>query len=394
MAKKFLYFIAIATVLIIGGLFALNIWSRELTELAFVPTGEFVEQEPLKPNIYDDPTMWIARPGMGSSDPSQWQPTPAPAPQADNSRELLPTPADPEPGFAEVAEPPAFAVFFVHPTSHLSRSTWNASLDDAEANSTAKTFVRAMASPFTFEASEVWAPRYRQATVGSFLTEKPEAQMAIDAAYRDVEQAFELFLGSIGPDQPIVLAGHSQGALHLLRLIRERVAGTDLEPRIAAAYPIGWPISIQHDLPQLGLNACANPDQTGCVISWSSFAEPADPSDLLETYAKSIGFSGEPRGETPILCSNPLTGGVGGDAPMTANRGTLVPNDDLSDAELVPGYVPARCDERGLLMIGAPPELGNYVLPGNNYHVYDIALYWANLRADAANRVSAWAAQR
>lgn len=393
MAKKFLYFIAIATVLIIGGLFALNIWSRQLTEIAFVPTEEFVEQEPLEPNIYDDPTMWIARPGMGAADPSSWQPT-VKAIETDDSRDLLPAPADPAIKFAAVPEPPAFAVFFIHPTSYLSRSFWNAPLDDDDANATAQLYVRSMASPFSFSASETWAPRYRQATVGAFLTDKPEAQMAIDAAYRDVEQAFDFFLESIGPDQPIVLAGHSQGSLHLLQLLREKVAGSDLESRIVAAYAVGWPISIQHDLPQLGLNACANPDQTGCVISWSSFAEPADPSDLLETYAKSIGLSGEPRGDTPILCSNPLTGGVGGDAPMTANRGTLVPNEDLSDAELVAGYVPARCDERGLLMIGAPPELGSYVLPGNNYHVYDIALYWANLRADAANRVSAWAAQR
>ncbi len=39
--------------------------------------------------------------------------------------------------------------------------------------------------------------------------------------------------------------------------------------------------------------------------------------------------------------------------------------------------VAARCDERGLLLIGDPPELGPYVLPGNNYHVYDIPLFWA-----------------
>jgi hypothetical protein len=55
--------------------------------------------------------------------------------------------------------------------------------------------------------------------------------------------------------------------------------------------------------------------------------------------------------------------------------------------------VPARCDTRGLLLIGDPPDLGPYVLPGNNYHVYDIPLFWANLRQDVGRRVGAWTAR-
>jgi hypothetical protein len=61
----------------------------------------------------------------------------------------------------------------------------------------------------------------------------------------------------------------------------------------------------------------------------------------------------------------------------------------MSNGELVPDAVPARCDDRGLLLIGDPPELGSYVLPGNNYHVYDIPLFWANTQADVARRVEA-----
>jgi hypothetical protein len=41
-------------------------------------------------------------------------------------------------------------------------------------------------------------------------------------------------------------------------------------------------------------------------------------------------------------------------------------------------------------MIGPPPgEIGTYVLPGNNYHVFDYSLFWANVRADAARRIAA-----
>jgi hypothetical protein len=37
--------------------------------------------------------------------------------------------------------------------------------------------------------------------------------------------------------------------------------------------------------------------------------------------------------------------------------------------------------------------MGPYVLPGNNYHVYDIPLFWENLRQDVARRMRTWATQ-
>ena len=246
-----------------------------------------------------------------------------------------------------------------------------------------------MASPFN-RASEIWAPRYRQATFGAFLSDTTPARKAIDAAYDDVKQAYEFFIASVGEDTPVVLAGHSQGALHLLRLLREEVAGSPVKDRIAAVYAIGWPISVEHDLPALGFPACATPSQAGCILSWSSFAEPADPSQVLETYAGSTGFDGTKRADSAILCTNPLTGMAGGEAAAERNEGALVPDKDLSDGELVPGYVPARCDDRGLLLIGPPPEMGSAVLPGNNYHVYDIPLFWKNVQDDVIARVAAW----
>ena len=71
-----------------------------------------------------------------------------------------------------------------------------------------------------------------------------------------------------------------------------------------------------------------------------------------------------------------------------------MPEDSMESGELVPGAVPARCDDRGLLLIGDPPKMGSYVLPGNNYHVYDIPLFWANTQADVGARVRAWESAR
>jgi len=374
MARKFLYFIAFLTVLVIGGAFLLNIWSKEFTELAFVPGEKFVEQAPLDNNAYEDPAMWFSRPGIGTNDPARWQPA------TRGEARTLPSPAD---------TTPAFATFFVHPTSFLDRSQWNAPLDDAESQRIARIYIRGMASAFN-KSDEIWAPRYRQATFGAFLSDGEDAQKALEAAYADVKQAYAFFLATVDKDTPIVLAGHSQGSLHLMRLLREEVSGTDAAERVAAIYVIGWPISVDHDLPMLGFPACATANQSGCIMSWSSFAEPADPSQVLESYGESDGFDGTKRGGSQILCTNPLSGAIGGEAAAEANIGTLVPEDNFSSGELVPGSVPARCDERGLLLIGDPPAMGNYVLPGNNYHVYDIPLFWKNLQQGVVGRVQTW----
>jgi hypothetical protein len=399
MARKFLWFVFGVILLVILGAFALRIWSDELTELAFVPQAKFVEQTALETNAYEDPSMWFARPGIAApQNPVRWQPGFAAPEESTEEGALTATaPVAPIAGAATGDSPFDAAVFFVHPTSYLDTVyddvQWNASLENEIANTRAKLFLRGMASPFN-RASEIWAPRYRQASFGAFVSDAPEADRALDAAYRDVEQAFDYFIESIGPDKPIILAGHSQGAAHIVRLLAEKIAGTPLQPRIAMAYPIGWPISIEHDLPALGLPACATPQQGGCIIAWSSFAEPAEPEMILRRYRGSPGLDGQPRGERPILCVNPLTGTMNSAADAGANLGTLVPNDDLSSGELVAGAVPARCDGRGLLLIGDPPELGPGVLPGNNYHVYDIPLFWKNLQADVERRMSAWAAAR
>ncbi len=378
--RRFLYFIVAMTVLVLAGAFVYRIYEQELTELAFVPRGAFEHQPALAANAYADPAMWYSRPGMRGADPSRYRPQGA----------------DRQP---ERRRAPSFVVFFVHPTSYIpiglaGQGQWNAPLGEAEAENRARLFLRGLASPFA-GAQEIWAPKYRQASFGAFLTDRSEAQLALDLAYRDVAQAFDHFIASAPADAPIVLAGHSQGALHVLTLLRNKVLGTPLEGRIAMVYPVGWPISVARDLPALGLPPCRTADRAGCIVTWSSFAEPADPSMVLERFVSTPGFDGEIRGDGPILCINPLTGARGGAAAASANLGTLRPAADFSSGELIAGAVPARCDPNtGLLLIGDPPMLGAGVLPGNNYHVYDIPLFWANLARDVEHRLGIWSAAR
>lgn len=367
MARRFLYLVVVLIVLATAGMFAYRLWGPQLMRAAMVPGVNFEAEPPVGAEAYKDARMWIARPDIPGN-PAMWTP----------------------PGYQTAADAPA-AVFFIHPTSYLQRAHWNAPLDDREANDRAALFLRGQASAFN-ESGAVWAPRYRQATFGAFLTTQADADKALDLAYGDVAAAFAAFVAQIGPDRPIILAGHSQGALHLSRLLREQVAGKPIAKRIVAAYVVGWPVSRVADLPALGLPECASADQPGCILSWQSFAEPADPSMVTDVYDASTGPTGVARKGTAMICTNPLTGTPHSAAEASANLGTLIPSADLKTATIAAGRVPAKCTGRGFLTIGAPVELGPYVLPGNNYHVFDYSLFWANVRADAARRLKAWQA--
>lgn len=370
MARKFLYLVAILIALVIAAGIAYRLFGPQLMRVAMVPSAPF--ERPVGANAYGDPKMrskfWIARPDMAGN-PARWLPP-----------GIRPTP----PGKA--------AVFFVHPTSYLNRAAWNAPLDDAEGNDRAALFVRGQASAFS-EAGEIWAPRYRQATFGAFLTDRPEGQMALNEAYADVLAAFDAFIADVAPGRPIILAGHSQGALHLTRLLKDRIAGKPVMKRIVAVYAIGWPVSVEADLPAMGLPACTDAAESGCVLSWQSFAEPAEPEPILKIFDASAGLTGAPRKGTSMLCTNPITGKPDDAAPASANLGSTIPSADLRTATVEVGKIPARCAGRGLLLVGDPPSLGPYILPGNNYHVYDYSMFWANIRADATRRLSAFGAQ-
>jgi hypothetical protein len=365
LGRKFLYVVAVLIVLALAAALAYRLYGVQLMRQFMVPSGEVVALPPTRADAYASPDLWLARPDKPGN-PALWTPA----------------------GFQPAAKPPA-AVFFIHPTSFLDTATWNAPLDNADANDRAALFLRGQASAFN-SVGEIWAPRYRQATFGAFLTSKAQAQQALDFAYRDVLAAFDRFVTEAG-ERPIILAGHSQGALHLTRLLADRVAGTPLARRIVAAYVVGWPVSVTADLPRMGLPACSGPADSRCILSWQSFSEPADPSLILDTFDATTGFTGQSRASTPMVCTNPLTGAPGGSAPAEANLGTLIPDANFTAAELVVGRVPAQCQGRGILSIGAsPPDFGQYVLPGNNYHVFDYSLFWANVRRDAERRLAAF----
>ncbi|WP_448585198.1 DUF3089 domain-containing protein [Thermaurantiacus sp.] len=360
-ARRFLWIVAMLALLVVAVAILWRLFGLALVSKAVTPAIAFAESPATPPPDYGELASWAAHPKLRSS-PSNFVPQ----------------------GFAPAPKPPA-AAFFVPPTAFFGRNRWNAPLDDTETNARLDTFIAAQASVFNGVA-EVWAPRYRQATFGAFLTDRSDAERALDLAYGDIARAFAAFLAAQPADRPLILAGHSQGTRHLLRLLAARKDDTALGRRLVAVYAAGWPVARGADLAALGLAACSAREEAGCLLSWQSFAADGDVPSALERLAAVRRIDGRPLGPEPMVCTNPLTGGEGQQAPAEANPGAL------RNGVLAPRLAGARCEPRGLLLLEpAPADFGPLVLPGGDFHAYDYPLFWAALRADVEARLSAYA---
>jgi hypothetical protein len=278
-------------------------------------------------------------------------------------------------------------VFYIQPTSFRS-TTWNQDLADTATRRWTDISVTARQTSLFDACCRRFMPRYRQASTRAFAERDGDGAKAYALAYSDVLRAFRSYIAHDNGGRPFIIAGHSQGALHGLRLIREAVAGTGLADRMVIAYlpGLGIPMSA---LPS-DIGACATPAQVRCVVSWNSFDADADTHAYI---ARSVADYGVADGDDRLLCVNPLSFSLAVPAVRhPAGKGALSgPPVEGDRPRPVPEALTAWCDGGVLRVV---PKSGIYTerLPGGNLHMNDISFFWGDIRADAIARVAAWQA--
>ena len=294
------------------------------------------------------------------------------------------------------AQNPQVDVFFIHPTTYLTNAAWNAPFD--EGGPTAAQLENGVL-PYQISAfngcCRIYAPRYRQATISTFLKPGPSSFAAFDLAYGDVLRAFDHYLAEENGGRPFMIASHSQGSLHATRLLRERVVGNgDLRRRLVAAYVVGASLP-EREAP---LPVCRTARQTGCMVDWNSTTARtflALGRGIMITYnAGRYKRVGQDR----WLCVNPLTWTLGGDAPASANLGALpnlMPGETSATAR--PGVTGARCERGRVVVAIAPDKRRGFIDPLTklgSYHNHDYNLFYASVRQNAIDRASAYLGTR
>ena len=198
-------------------------------------------------------------------------------------------------------------LFFIQPTTYISRR-WNQDLGDAKTDAWTRASVGARQISAFAACCRVYSPRYRQASSRAFSEMAGDGMKAYDLAYQDVRAAFRYYLARENHGRPFVLVGHSQGTLHLLRLLREEVDGHPIGHQLVVAYGpgIGVPIgTFGSDLKTVV--ACDTPERTGCVASWNSFIANADVTAYVASASRAWIAGHGPGDGAALLCVNPLT---------------------------------------------------------------------------------------
>jgi len=281
-------------------------------------------------------------------------------------------------------------VFFVHPTTYYSRNGWNAAITDTEINRrTENGALRHQASAFN-GCCRIYAPRYRQATLAAFLDTDGNGIPALELAYTDVKAAFDYYITHYNQGRPFILAGHSQGARHGIRLLAEEIEGKPHATRMVAAYLVGYPLKLtKMDRPFVFTDMCRTAKDTGCVVNWNTALEGGDTQKFRARIDLNIGLPEVQRTATGAqVCTNPLSWSPNGTADASAHLGAINFNRD-HNAPIGPvrkNLISARCED-GYLFISNPGEdFQKLVMPGGNYHNYDYNLFYMNIRENAIAR--------
>lgn len=273
-------------------------------------------------------------------------------------------------------------VFYVYPTVS-SNESGAMDISDSSERDLAIGIFKAQASVFESSAN-VFAPYYRQMSTGvdmsgcDLATDTEEFKQGAG----DIQDAFEHYIQYLNVDRPFILAGHSQGTMALIELIKIRFGDDEvLRKRLVAAYLIGYTVT-DDDLLESGLTAAEKADDVGVVIAYNT---------------QSTTSAGGPMLMAGANCINPLnwkTDSTIADAGQ--NLGAVFFNDATGAfIKEVDNYCGAQINtDTGALLTTIPQEdqdaleFGPYT--EGVYHRYDYAFWYRNLEKNVEDRITAF----
>lgn len=362
---------------ITAGLYASG-YGQSLMFKAFVaynkPAGTFNEDDAVTAPDYGNREFWAALPDM--QDPA----------------DLVPSGID-----AIVQGEGKVDTFFIHPTGYLRSASWMSPMDKNSGTEENTMWTMSNQASAYNGCCNVYAPRYREATIFSYFESPEQRDLLLGFAYQDVKRAFKYYLENYNQGRPFIIASHSQGTHHAKRLLKEVIDASDLHERMVASYMIGavlipispaWFDSMQH------ITACQTADALHCVVHWDTRAE---------------GSAGVERPQES-LCTNPLTWLVNEDmADAALNEGAVVAEgnyilgfgktEDLATGQKFmalgtprPGQTAAQCRDGTLFVTNqSDNDFGRPMGGGNgDYHGLDYALFYMNIHYNAKLRVETY----
>ena len=335
-----------------------------------------------KPNGAFDPSNAITAPDY--SDQSNW----AALPEMKDPADLIPQGITTIPQGEHLVD-----TFFIHPTGFLTTASWTSPMDENSGTEENTQWMMANQASAFNGCCNIYAPRYREANIFAYFATQQDREALLDFAYQDVKRAFEYYLDNYNEGRPFILASHSQGTHHSMRLMSELIDTTNLHSRMVAAYTIGGailPMPKQWFASMKNIKPCQSQDDLHCVIHWDTMPLGAEPMQR----------------DADSLCTNPLTWRVDEElASQALNAGAVIPTgtfnssfgkvDDIAQDQVyetlsapIPQLTSAQCRDGSLFVerqIGnAFASVGSGMM--DTYHEIDYALFYMNIHHNARLR--------
>jgi hypothetical protein len=307
----------------------------------------------------------------------------------------LPTAPDYSQGNSWLARPSEIEkpvdVFYVHPTIYAGKSPLNMDITDPALRANAKGLLRAQAGVYSPYAN-LFAPFYRQQSAATQSMEPNNggrdgfADPTFRVGYGDVERAFDYYITHLNPDRPFLLAGHSQGSMTLIELLRKRFDDPALQKRLVAAYVIGYSVTKTDLRTYPWMKLAQGPTDTGVLITYNTQGPHAKGSPVLLDGAVAINPLNWKTDATPAsrqenieaIFFNDATGKIIETIPYFA--GAYI---DTATGALVPTDIQTPTSPEIDL-----EHMGRW--PAEVYHRYDYAFWFKNLQQNAKDRIEAY----
>ncbi|MGA9658473.1 MAG: DUF3089 domain-containing protein, partial [Asticcacaulis sp.] len=298
------------------------------------------------------------------------------------------------------ADPRKVDVFFLHATSYNGGKDWLGSISK---NKTQDEVTRVQlpnyAAPFAIMGN-IYAPKYRQASLYTQLTYREDAREARQFAYRDAEAAFKTFLKKRRGGKGFVIVGVEQGGLLAERLLLDVVApDPKLKAQLVAAYLLetAAPES-QFGMPDSFPTACTTRQKTGCVVAYTTL-NSGRPDIALRLLRRAAYWQGDvlaSLGSQKAVCVNPLTGNTTKaeiDAKQSLGATNATGLEWGTDPALSARKVSAHC-LGGLLFVDKPnsPSFSDGGTWEDKRKINKYNLFYGDLQQDIQDRWQAYEA--
>jgi hypothetical protein len=262
-------------------------------------------------------------------------------------------------------------VFFLHPTTLLGKNTeniTNANIADNKVNyKTDYSPILYQASVFN-ERARIYAPRYRQAHISMYFEKDSIKKInSFELAYDDIKKAFTYYMENENKGRPIIIASHSQGTTHAIRLVKEFFDNKVLSKQLVCAYLLGMGVK-KNEYETIPI--CYDSTSTGCFVSWRTYREDYESQTINRT-------------DSTIAVTNPLS---------WKNTDELINKNNHKGAVLL-NYNKIykkthNAQAKGnALWVSHPKFPGSIFYRTKNYHSGDINLFYVDIREDISRRI-------